>query len=66
MSPENTIKLLTQFPLLYRNLRGMDFECGDGWFELILQAPDQIVDLENRHHNANTPEAWPEFPIVKE
>jgi hypothetical protein len=66
MSPENTLKLLTQFPLLYRNLRGMNFECGDGWFDLIYQASIQIEELAFKYGIAKTPETWPQFLIVKE
>ena len=42
MNLENTEKLLTTYPLLYRELREWGFECGDGWFDLIWQVSTEI------------------------
>lgn len=42
MNPENTQKLLTAYPLLYRELREWRFECGDGWFDIVWQVSAEI------------------------
>lgn len=42
MNPENTSKLFTAYPLLYRKLRDQEFECGDGWFDLVWQVSAEI------------------------
>ena len=42
MNLENTEKLLTTYPSLYRELRKWGFECGDGWFDLIWQVSTEI------------------------
>lgn len=44
----------------------MNFECDDGWLDLIYQASAQIEELALKYGMAKTPDAWPEFLIVKE
>lgn len=74
MSPENTQKLYTAFPRLYRERllplseTGMcwGFECGDGWFDLLWQL-SQALEGEARQQGLN-PDAdeWPCATQVKE
>jgi hypothetical protein len=42
MNIENTQKLLTTYPFLYRELIEWGFECGDGWFDLVWQLSAEI------------------------
>lgn len=52
MKPENTKKLLTRFPILYRQYylpmtqtcMCWGFECGDGWFDLLWMVSLAIED----------------------
>ena len=66
MNAENTNKLLTAFPRLYRELRAFGFECGDGWFGLVWQLSS---DIESTARLAGIPEnsdAWPSVEILKQ
>lgn len=66
MNPDNTVKLLNAYPLLYRELREWGFECGDGWFDLVWQLS---ADIESAAHLEGTPEteeAWPAVRILKQ
>lgn len=66
MNPENTSKLLTAYPLLYRNLRDQDFECGDGWFDLVWQVSAEIESTAQLEGIPKTAEAWPSVGILKQ
>lgn len=66
MSPENTAKLLTAFPLLYRNLREYHFECRDGWFALVWQVSTEIELAAQRGGIPKIAKAWPSVGILKE
>ena len=66
MNPENTAKLLTAFPLLYRNLREQHFECRYGWFALVWQVSTEIELAAQRGGIPKTAESWPSVSILKE
>ena len=71
MNPENTQKLYTDFPRLYRyaiaNKRmHFGFECGDGWFQLIYRLSAQI-EAEARELGFDPKsQKWPSALQVKE
>ena len=65
MNPENTSRLLTIYPLLYRNLRDQSFECNDGWFDLVDQVSADIESTAQLEGTPKTAEAWPSAGIVK-
>lgn len=65
MNPPNTAKLLTAYPLLYRNLRGHIFECNDGWFNLIWQVSAAIESAAQHEGTPKTAEAWPSVGVLK-
>lgn len=52
MNEENTKKLISDFPELYRgvdlpiteNLMSFGFECGDGWFQLLYDLSSKIMN----------------------
>jgi len=65
MNDENTKKLLTTYPLLYRNLREWGFECGDGWFDLVWQLSAEI-ELAARHEGIpESSDSWPAVGVLK-
>lgn len=66
MNPENTKKLLTTYPLLYRELRERCFECGDGWFDLVWQVSAEIESAAQLEGIPKTAEAWPSVGVLKE
>jgi hypothetical protein len=66
MNPENTARLLTTYPLLYRNLRDQTFECNDGWFDLVWQVSTEIELAAQRGGIPKTAKTWPSVGIVKE
>ncbi len=66
MNPENTEKLLTAYPLLYRELRERCFECGDGWFDLVWQVSTEIETAARLEGIPKTAEAWPSVSILKQ
>ena len=66
MSPENTSKLLTAYPLLYRKLRDKSFECGDGWFDLVWQVSAEIESAARLEGIPKSAEAWPSVGILKQ
>src|SRR2546422_9791583 len=57
MHAEQTARLLTAFPHLYRgrhlplteNLMSWGFQCGDGWFALLYQVSQQLTDYASSH-----------------
>lgn len=65
MNPENTAKLLTTYPLLYRNLRDQIFECNDGWFDIVDQVSADIESAAQLEGTPKTAEAWPSVGILK-
>lgn len=65
MNPENTSKLLTTYTLLYRKLRDQDFECGDGWFDLVWQVSAEIEAAAQFEGIPKNAEAWPSVGILK-
>ena len=65
MNPENSSRLLTAYPLLYRNLRDQSFECNDGWFDLVDQVSADIESTAQLEGTPKTAEAWPSAGIVK-
>lgn len=66
MSPENTLKLLAAYPLLYRELREWGFECGDGWFDLVWQVSAEIEAAASQGDISKTAEAWPKVGVLKQ
>ncbi len=66
MNPENTSKLFTAYPLLYRNLREQHFECDDGWFDLVWQVSAEIEAAAQLEGIPKTAEAWPSVGILKQ
>lgn len=65
MNVENTKKLLTAYPLLYRKLREWGFECGDGWFDLVWQLSGEI-EVAARHEGIpESSDTWPSVGVVK-
>ena len=66
MNLENTEKLLTTYPLLYRELREWGFECGDGWFNLVWQVSAEIESAAHLEGIPKTSEAWPSVRILKQ
>jgi len=63
MNPENSARLLTAYPLLYRNLREQTFECNDGWFDLVDQISAAIESTAQVE--GTTAEAWPSVGVLK-
>jgi len=57
MYAEQTARLLTAFPHLYRgrhlplteNLMSWGFQCGDGWYDLLYQVSQQITAYAAHH-----------------
>jgi len=57
MYAEQTARLLTAFPHLYRgrhlplteDLMSWGFQCGDGWFALLYQVSQQLTDYASSH-----------------
>lgn len=66
MNRKNTEKLLTAYPLLYRELRERSFECGDGWFDLVWQVSAEIESAAQLEGIPKTADAWPAVGILKE
>ncbi len=66
MNIGNTEKLLTTYPLLYRELREFGFECGDGWFGLIWQLSADIESTARLEGIAENSDAWPSVGVVKQ
>ena len=66
MNADNTKKLLAAYPLLYRNLRDSQFECGDGWFDLVWKMSADIELVAHIEGIAATPETWPSILVLKE
>ena len=66
MNIENTEKLHTTYPLLYRELRKWSFECVDGWFDLVWQLSAEIESAAYLEGIPKTPEAWPSVRILKQ
>lgn len=66
MPPEYKQKLLSTYPLLYRELRERCFECGDGWFDLVWQVSAEIESAAQLEGIPKTAEAWPSVGILKQ
>lgn len=66
MNPENTSRLLTAYPLLYRNLREQTFECNDGWFDLVWHVSADIESTAQLEGTPETDEAWPSVGVLKD
>lgn len=66
MNPEHTEKLLSTYSLLYRNLRNRQFECGDGWFDLVWKLSADIEKAAFLEGIAEWPESWPSILILKQ
>lgn len=73
MSPGNTQKLFDAFPQLYRGRNKPQessmhwgFECGDGWFDLLLKLSQAIEDEAKKIVIGPMSEAWPEALQVKQ
>ena len=66
MNIENTEKLLTNYPLLYRELREFCFDCGDGWFGLIWQLSAEIESASCLEGIGDNSDAWPSVGAVKQ
>lgn len=66
MNQENTEKLLSTYPLLYRNLRGRQFECGDGWFDLVWKLSAEIESAASSESIQKTTESWPAISVLKQ
>lgn len=66
MTPEYKQKLLSTYPLLYRELRERSFECGDGWLDLVMQVSAEIESAAHLEGISTTAEAWPSVRILKQ
>lgn len=66
MNANNTEKLLAAYPLLYRDLRDSQFECGDGWFDLVCKMSAEIELATRLEGIAATPATWPSISVLKE
>lgn len=66
MNANNTEKLLAAYPLLYRDLRGSQFECGDGWFDLVWKMSAEIESAARLESVAATSATWPSISVLKE
>lgn len=56
MQNDNTRYLLKTYPCLYRDFTW--FECGDGWFELLVELSEKLEPLFKDHVPRN-----PDFPL---
>jgi len=65
MNDENTKKLLTAYPLLYRKLREWGFECGDGWFDLVWQLSAEIELAARLEGIPENSDSWPSVGVLK-
>lgn len=65
MNVDNTQKLLTAYPLLYRKLREWGFECGDGWFDLVWQLSAEIELAARLEGIPESSDTWPSVGVVK-
>jgi hypothetical protein len=65
MNVENTKKLLTTYPLLYRKLREWGFECGDGWFDLVWQLSAEIELAARLEGIPESSDIWPSVGVLK-
>lgn len=65
MNTENTKKLLTAYPLLYRKLREWGFECGDGWFDLVWQLSAEIELSARLEGIPESSDSWPAVGVLK-
>lgn len=63
---ENTEKFFAAYPLLYRNLRDRQFECGDGWFDLVWKLSAEIESAAHSEVIHNSTESWPSVSILKQ
>lgn len=66
MNLENTKKLLTAYPLLYRKLREWGFECRDGWFDLVWRMSAEIESVARLEGIPESLDAWPSIRILKQ
>lgn len=74
MTPENTAKLYSAFPRLYRgkeknpqeSLMCWGFDCGDGWFELIWKLSTDIENAAKCDGLDPDGDEWPEAVQVKQ
>lgn len=74
MNRENTVRLCSDFPYLYRgrkkslkeSLMSFGFECGDGWFEIIYRLSQSIEAIARKNGLDPTSDDWPEAVQVKE
>jgi hypothetical protein len=73
MNSKNELKLAEAAPLLYRDLHGdctktcmaFGFECGDGWFPLLMKGSRRIEEILNQLTEC-PPEELPAAMQVKE
>ncbi len=65
MNVENTKKLLTAYPRLYRELREWSFECGDGWFNLVWQLSADIESAARLEGISENSDSWPAVGVLK-
>ncbi len=63
MNKENTNKLKEDFPHLYLNLREGEFECMDGWFDLIYELSKRLDEVIKGNEKLFDKE---DFLVVKE
>lgn len=68
MSPEKTAELVAIYPPIFANtanlscIRLFDFECGDGWFDLLKELIERLkAILEDRNNRIDPDE---DFPMV--
>lgn len=74
MTPENTMKLYSAFPGLYRgkdktlqeSMMSFGFDCGDGWFDLIWRLSNDIEAVVRREEIDPESSDWPEASGIKQ
>ncbi|CAG9994356.1 unnamed protein product [Clonostachys byssicola] len=49
MRKELDTKLCTEFPELYANLRYKEFECDDGWYDIIYRLSVSLASIVSNH-----------------
>lgn len=49
MRKDLEIKLCTDFPELYANLQYKQFECLDGWYDIIYRLSANLADIISNH-----------------
>lgn len=74
MNQENTNKLYTAFPALYRSRvkprqqlsMHFGFRCDDGWFDIIWELSNQLEEIARQSGIVSTDNEWLEVNAIKQ